>query len=92
MLAFPNINPNVRNGIGDLPLHTYVKKGLSAKMELLVTLLSSGLNVKINALNADGNTALHIAAQVRLYSKNICVYLCNNNMICLVYESITSSL
>ena len=73
MLALPNINPNVRNGIGDLPLHTYVKKGLS--MKLLVTLLSSGLNVKINALNADGNTALHIAAQVRLYSKNICIFM-----------------
>ena len=65
MLAHLNIDPNVYNDIGDLPLHTYVKKGLSTRMELLVTLLSSGFNVKINSLNADGNTALHIAAQVR---------------------------
>ena len=75
MLAHPNIDPNVCNGIGDLPLHTYVSKGLSTRMELLVTLLSSGHNIKINALNADGNTALHIAAQVRLYSKNICIFI-----------------
>ena len=75
MLAHPNINPNVRNGIGDLPLHTYISKGLTTRMELLVTLLSSGLNVKINALNANGNTALHIAAQVRLYSINICIFM-----------------
>lgn len=75
MLAHPNIDPNVCNRIGDLPLHTYVTKGLPTRMELLVTLLSSGLNIKINSLNADGNTALHIAAQVRLYSIKTCIFI-----------------
>ncbi|VDK26886.1 unnamed protein product [Anisakis simplex] len=54
------LDVNVRDGLKQTPLHCAVRRG---SLEQTIALLAFGCDV--NAVDEDGDTALHIAIQVR---------------------------
>ena len=52
----------------DTPIHTFIRKRLSERTEMIVNLLTSGKGANINLPNGDGNTPLHLAAEVSVHS------------------------
>ena len=63
-LEKPGANPNMRNDAGDTPLIHYVKHQVKSRLGRMYMLLYHGRGVDLDARDAAGNTALHIAAQV----------------------------
>ena len=56
---------NVQDMDGDAPVHAYVKRKDKEKMNCLMTFLIHS-KCDVNLPNEEGQTALHLACQVRL--------------------------
>ena len=63
-LEQPGADPNIHNDAGDTPLLHYVRNQHKSRLEQLCMILYHGRGIKVDARDAAGNTAVHIAAQV----------------------------
>ena len=72
-LEKPGANPNIRNEAGDTPLIHYVKHQVKSRLGrmYMYIVLYYGRGVDIDARDAAGNTALHIAAQVYVMNNDL---------------------
>lgn len=63
------VDPNKLNSLGNAPIHSLIAsqhKGKKLKQDLLYSFLThSEVEIDINKLNVTGNSALHLAVQVR---------------------------
>ena len=59
----------------DAPIHTFIRKQLSQRVEMIVNLLTSGRGANINLPNEDGITPLHLAAEVGIHFSSNCVLI-----------------
>ena len=52
----------------DRPIHTFIRKKLGERAEMIVNLVTSGRGADINLPNENGNTPLHLAAEVSAHT------------------------
>lgn len=58
------VDHNALDANGDAPVHSYVRRRDKEKFKCLMTLLIHG-NCDVNLPNKDGQTALHLACEVK---------------------------
>ena len=58
----------LKQGTAGTPIHSFIERKLSNRVELILTLLTSGRRVDVNltADTGDRNTPLHLAADVSM--------------------------
>ena len=58
----------LQQGNAHTPIHSFIQRKLDERVEMIVSLLTSGKGADVNLTtgNGDGNTPLHLAADVSM--------------------------